>query len=66
MSNRKYEPGGKILDFKTLLYHLSVDNGVYIRHKWYHRGWVMSHQLRYITSCINGGHIRIANKIINK
>jgi hypothetical protein len=63
MSKRKYKPGRKINSFEGLFVFLGETGFIYARGKIYHEGWVMSWQLKYIKSLIDGGHVRKAVKI---
>jgi len=62
MYKRKYKKGREIISFEGLLSYLKEDGFVYLRHKIYHRGWVLSLKLRYLSDLMDKGEIKRALK----
>ena len=63
MYKKKYKPGQVIKSFDLFMSFIELDSFVYIRNKIYHKGWVLSHRLRYVSNCLKSGHIKRAVKI---
>jgi hypothetical protein len=63
MSKLKYTHGEGIKSLDELIAWLNNKGSVYVRGKYYHPGWALSWNFRYVASCVRQGIIVKAIKI---